>query len=448
MRDKDINIINDNLSEIVDKAVTKKQQLVEPYLDEYIKVKSIIMNFIKDNKRIIYGGHAWNELIKKKSPKDVFYKENAYVDIEFYSNKPIEDIVKLCNLLYSKNFKYIQGKSAQHEDTYTIYVNFEAYCDISYMPSNLFHACMTETVNGFKLIHPKFILVDILRQFNDPILSYWRMEKTVRRGKLLMDIYPLELATNLKPKYIKIDDQIINLIHFLIEEINKIKSIMFMGLIAYNTYIKPSIKSKDQITVYDNTPIELISTKLKDDVFLIYNLILKYYIDNRKIEDIDDKLSIDQYYPFFQFTDKHVDFKYNGKIFLTVYGNNEICIPYNIIKLEINNINLEIKIGTFNLLFMFYLIKFHLGYLHNDRDEKQENDYAMYSLLYARNKFLDDNNKTVLDQTIFEDFKPECLGIPVSSNRKIIAMRYNRKLTPKSFIQPYYPEDTKPYNPI
>jgi hypothetical protein len=446
MRDKDINIINDKLDIIIDKALVKKHQLVEPYVDEYVKVKSIIMDFIKNKKRIIYGGHAWNELIKSKSPSDAFYKENARVDVEFYSNNPIEDIVKLCNILYSKNFKYIQGKSAQHKDTYNIFVNFEQYCDISYMPSNVFHACMTETVNGFKLIHPKFILVDILRQFNDPILSYWRMEKTVRRGKTLMNIFPLELYTNNRYYQNKINNQIINLIQFLIEELNKIKSIMFMGNIAYNTYTNPTVNIYDQITTYDNTPIEVISTRLKDDVFLIYNLILKFYIDSRKLDKIEDKLTLDQYYPFFQFTDKRVDYKYDGKVFLTVYGNNDICIPYNIIKLQINNMELKIKIGTFNLLFMFYLVKFHLGYLHNNKEEKQENDNAMYNLLVARNKFLDENNKTVLDQTIFEDFKPECMGLPVSSGRKMLLMRYNRKLTPKSYIQPYYPEDTKPYN--
>lgn len=446
MRDKDIDIINDNLSTIIDKALVRKQQLIEPYIDEYIKVKSVIMDFIKDRKRIIYGGHAWNELIKSKSPSDAFYKENAYVDVEFYSNKPIEDIVKLCNILYSKNFKFIQGRSAQHEDTYTIFVNFEPYCDISYMPSNVFHACMTETINGFKLIHPKFILVDILRQFNDPILSYWRMEKTVRRGKLLMNMFPLDLTNNHKPKNIKIDDKIIDMMTFLIIELEKIKSIMFMGNIAYNTYTNPTINIYDQITVYDQTPIEIISTKLKDDVFLIYNLILKYYIDSRKLDQIEDKLTLDQYYPFFQFTDKHVDYKYNGKIFLTIYGNNDICIPYNIVKLKLNEKTLKIKIGTFNLLFMFFLIKFHLGYLHNNKDEKQENDYAMYNLLVSRDKYLDTNDKTVLDQTIFEDFKPDCMGLPVSSNRKMLLMRYNRKLTPKSYIQSYLPEDKKTYN--
>ena len=154
MRDKDISIVNENVDAIIKKARNREIQIIEPVIDEFKKVRAVVLDYIKNEKRIIYGGFAWNMLIKKKTPDDAFYSETDYTDVEFYSNKPIEDMKKLCDLLQDKGFKFIQGKSAQHEDTYTIFVNFTAYCDISYMPSNIFYS----TIAGYL-----FVVIMILR---------------------------------------------------------------------------------------------------------------------------------------------------------------------------------------------------------------------------------------------------------------------------------------------
>jgi hypothetical protein len=36
----------------------------------------------------------------------------------------------------------------------------------------------TINVNGFRLIHPTFILIDTLRAYTDPLTSYFRLKKT------------------------------------------------------------------------------------------------------------------------------------------------------------------------------------------------------------------------------------------------------------------------------
>lgn len=450
MRDKDISIINENIDIIMDKARNKEIQIIEPVIDEFKKVRSIILDFIKKEKRIIYGGYALNNLIKKINPTDVFYKDTDYTDIEFYSNKPIEDMKKICDTLYIKGFKFIQGKSAQHFDTYTIFVNFTAYCDITYMPSNLFYSIMTENLDGLKIIHPKFILVDLLRQFNDPMTSFWRLDKNIKRGKLLIKNYPLELmstskistsSSNINLK--KLENDSVNILNSLIPNIVKLKSIIFIGPIAYNTYMNPNINILKQTSIYDFNPIELISTNLAKDVEIIYNLIVKYFIDSHKIEQFNDKIIMEQYYPFFQFTDKSIVFKNNGVIFLTIYGNNEKCIPYNDIIFIHNSNSYPIKIGTFNIDFMFNLIKFHKAFADKDKNNQILYDEIMANMLISRDKFLDSNNKTILDNTIFEDLKINCLGDPISPMRKFMYSRRDRKLLPRSAIHPYDPEERK-----
>ena len=442
MRDKDITTVNENVDNIIEKARNREIQIIEPTLDEFKQVRSIILEFIKKEKRIIYGGYAWNSLVKKVNPSDAFYKDTDYTDIEFYSNKPVEDMKKICDILYAKGFNFIQGKSAQHEDTYTIFVNFTGYCDISYMPSNVFYGVQTANIDGLRLIHPKFIMVDILRQFNDPMTSFWRLDKNIKRGKLIMKNYPLELST--KPFDMKkLNPNTIKLVDFLIQHLAKSNSMLFIGQIANNAYLNPNPNVDNQVSVYDQTPLELISTNVSKDVKLIYNTIIKYFLDTKQAGAFEDKIVLEQYYPFFQFTDKKAVFKYEGETFLIIYGNNEKCIPYNDIKLVNKDKPFNIKIGTFNVNFMFNLVRYHQAYADKDKNVQGLQDYIMSSLLDSRDKFLESNDLTVLDNSIFEDFKVNCLGDPVSPMRKFMMSRRDRKLMPRSAIHPYDPQERK-----
>jgi hypothetical protein len=442
MRDKDITTVNENVDNIIEKARNREIQIIEPTIDEFKQVRSVILDYIKQEKRIIYGGFAWNSLVKNVNPSDAFYKDTDYTDVEFYSNKPIEDMKKICDILYAKGFKFIQGKSAQHEDTYTIFVNFTAYCDISYMPSNVFYGVLTTNIDGYRLIHPKFIMVDILRQFNDPMTSFWRLDKNIKRGKLIMKNYPLELST--KPiDMATLSPDVVKLVNFIIPNLVKSKNILFIGQVANNAYINPNPDITNQVSVYDSRPLELISTNATKDIETLYNTIIKYFLDNKQPKGFDDNIVLEQYYPFFQFTDKKAVFKYKGETFLIIYGNNEKCIPYNEIKLIHNDKPYNIKIGTFNVNFMYNLVRFHQAYADKNKGVQALQDYIMSSLLTTRDEFLEANNLTVLDNSIFEDFKVNCLGDPISPMRKFMMSRRDRRLMPRSAIHPYDPEERK-----
>ena len=133
-RDEDIQAITDNLDQIIDEALLIRDKKLHPLLDDFLKVKELIKEFINKKKRIIYGGFALHTLIGAKDVKDQFYKTNERSDIEFYTPEPIQDIVDLCNLFHEKKFPYVSGGPGHHEETYTIFVDFVAVCDMSYMP--------------------------------------------------------------------------------------------------------------------------------------------------------------------------------------------------------------------------------------------------------------------------------------------------------------------------
>jgi hypothetical protein len=107
--EKDIDAINNELDNIIEKVNYIKLNNYEPTIKERFSVKNDVIKFIKSNKRIIYGGTAWNELIKNKDPNDKIYNEDECKDVEFYSPKPMEDIEKLCKIL-NNNINLLEHK--------------------------------------------------------------------------------------------------------------------------------------------------------------------------------------------------------------------------------------------------------------------------------------------------------------------------------------------------
>jgi hypothetical protein len=62
-------------------------------------------------------------LIKNKNPEDFIYEPGSVSDIDIYSSDPINDVIKLCNILFNLNYKFILGFEAIHKNTYSIRVN-------------------------------------------------------------------------------------------------------------------------------------------------------------------------------------------------------------------------------------------------------------------------------------------------------------------------------------
>ena len=424
--DKNIEIITDNLERIKNKARKfALENKLEPSLKVYNKVIKIISNYIEKNKRVVYGGYAYNELIINKNEDDRIYSKDGLdlADIEFYSFEPINDLINIGNELKELGYKNIQVKSATHLETFTLFVDYYAYCDASYMPSNLFHKLPLWQFSKLKIAHPKFILIDILRMYNDPITSYWRIEKNFKRAIKLLKYYPLE--TRGKFSKINIDNNTRNILNFIRKNIIIGSKLLVFGYYAYDYY-----KYK---ATYNETPLyvpyyDVISTNLKTDVNKIHKDLLAFNKD----------IVVKEYHPFFQFLDKRVSFEYNGKEVLNVYGNNCMCIPY--FKLEKKKIN----IVTFSYLILMLLIKFI--YLHiNDNKESKVYDFMLENIITLRNEYLNKNDKSVLDDTPFEEFIVNCLGDTIDPSRKKFVLINSSKYTyEKTKLQFRYDIDNPP----
>jgi len=404
-RQTDLDNIKKNLDYINEEALKKRQEIIEPTMKEFKDVYAAVLEFIKKTRRIVYGGYAQNHLIKIKNPDDVFYKKLDRADIEFYSYEPIKDIIELSDYLHSKGFKHIEGKGGVHEETYKIFVNFDNYVDVSYMPKNVYDNLPTIEDQGIRYSHPHLMLVDAFRVYADPITSYWRLDKTFNRFVTLMKYYPFD--TNYEKYKITYDtklpeEELKNIKRFVRHKILHKSQLIIIGHYAFNYLVKKVNKDLDfnYFTYY-----QAISINYKEEREEIANFLKKEY---------KDKIIVKHFTPFFQFYDFHTEYYYrqsrigsegyNDVCILKIYGHNNRCIVNNFSEKK------QAYFGTFQAIFLYLLIDYQYAICKRDNEEKNNYMGMITRLLKARQYYLDSHDITVLDKSPFQEFTLQCLG--------------------------------------
>ena len=421
----DIKLLESNIDNILDKLHDKRMALFGPSADEISQITNIVHGFIKDNKRKVYGGYALNLYIKDKNPNDAIYPDKIIPppDIEFYSPEPIKDLIELCNILFDKGFKYVVGKDAIHKETYKLTVNLIDYCDITYVPKNIYNRMPFKEINGFQLIEPSFMTIDYLRMLSDPINSYWRIEKSFKRFILLNKYYPLPIIKKeLKIKQYD-DSTIYNLLDKTLDFLKNRQTTIVIGLYALNFYINQSgvlTKGYKKYVRLNKVPYyEIISTNFKEDTNNLIN-------ELKKDVDIND-IKVVEHYPFFQFMGHSAHIYYKDNLIAIVYHHYNKCIPkqdiifstYDLdkyIKLDEQSI---IQIGTFSICLLFALITMYHLRTDNKKEEVELYRTICSQLIECRNYFFRGNARlNIFSNSYFQDFSINCIGSTLSPERE------------------------------
>ena len=425
--------------------VEKERYLVlEPSYDEMKNVHNIILDFIRSKKRKIYGGFALNALVKQKNSKDAIYKPDKIADIDFYSPKPINDLMELCNLLHEKGFKYVIGREAMHKETYSLWVNTLMYCDISYVPKNIYDRLPFRTIDGLNMIHPHFMMIDYLRMLTDPILSYWRFEndlKGFKRFVLLQKYYPLPYndssfdSIDKAKTSVQLTSIYKNIYNYLIDK----KSIALLGFYAYNYFLLESglVKTKNKINFANIPYYEFISSDYRNDALTLIDSL-------KKIGDIDETLITHaEFYPYFQFTGFSVEIYYDGELIARIYSNNRKRIPYQ----DVSSCDFVsgkktkdiVRLATFPTVLLYGLISLTRARTNNDNSTK-DLYYAFCSqIISMRNYYLEQNNKSILDKTIFREFSVHGIGDTIQPDRERMMLIESKKKQNKRYMFRYEP---------
>ncbi len=446
----DIELLAENWNNIMDLAEQERLKILEPTLDEMKEVHEIVLEFVKSNKRKVYGGFALNALVKDKNKKEAIYKDNKIPDVDFYSPDPIGDLMKLCNILHTKGFKAVAGREAMHQETYSLSVNHMLYCDISYVPRNIYNKMPFIEIDQLMLIHPHFMFIDYLRMMTDPLISYWRFEgdlKSYRRFFLLQKHYLFPKAkTEIK---IKESSPTIQLaLNMVFQFLLNCDSIVVAGLYAYNYYLYESkIIDNDKssnIQLIQVPYYEFISSDYRADFFALMNHLKSNVVIPQ------DRLTSTEFYPFFQFTGHSVEIYIDSQLICRIYNNNKKCFPYldlPAIKFNVNENSVEkhkkhvIRMGTFPVVLLYGLISIMKARTVDNLQNKNLYYQVVGNLLDARSFYFDKYNKNYLDDTVFREFVVKCIGETIQPERQRRLLIESRKKKNKRYIFTYEPEN-------
>jgi len=425
-RPEDILKINENIDKIKDDATYESKKKYEPTLEEISDVCKAIISYIKKKQRVTYGGYAQNLLIMNKNKEDVFYKEidGAFynwpelADIEFYSPTPIEDLIELTEELFSKKFKIVEASEGMHDGTYKIFVNFLNYCDISYIPLHIYNTMPIIKVDGIRCADPHFMMVDSYRIFTDPMTSYWRLEKTIKRFQKIFKYYPINQSNNDKKIELK---QSTETDDFIRKKIIHDSKLVVVGFYGFDYYVKKGLEKY----ALNNYPFyELISTDLEKDAKKIYKLLK---------DNFGTKIKVKEYFPFFTFMDRRVEFYNNNNLVLRLFGNNARCIVYNYSDVKTTNF------GTYNLVMMYLYFDYYLAFINKDKTNTNLYLRLIGKFYNARNKFLENNNLSVVDDSPFKDFTYKCYGEQIDPKRLSFLEGLEKRKKNKAMKYRYHP---------
>lgn len=410
--------VKEDLPKVLAKARAKVAECLVPTWSTKMKILDTIKKFIRENERIVYGGTAINELVKKANAADSIYKPYQFADIEFYSPEPAADIVKLCDILYHEGYDNVQGVSAQHDETYSLRADFTVYCDITYMPRRISSGVMTMEINGIKYAHPHFIMIDMFRIFNQPLTAAeQRWEKTYERMYKLQEYYPFKrikstirlngpdediatIITNFKSNFFKETRSSMlvsgydacNLIYRYVQK-HKLVTKNPKASKRLNEFISP--------TPY----LELVSTNYASDVRSAYAFIKKQIPD-------PENLSLKEFWPLFQFLGFSVNITYKDRVVLRIIQSDGFCVPHIETSSSYNYVG-------YQYVLMTMMIKRFAAYLdRNDKEERLAAGAAISNLMTARGIFLALTGERPINNTPITDFKVNCIGETVDFRRE------------------------------
>lgn len=436
---KSLELFENQVEEIESELKTESNEKRLPTLEQRLEYNKIVFDYCKQYGRKIYGGFAANSLVKAKNPKDSFYPEGDPADIDFYSPEPINDAMRLANIFTEKGYKYISASEAQHSETYTVFVDFVNVADISYVPRNIYHRMPFVTIDGINYTGPHFIMIDMLRMFNDPLMSgELRWKKTFPRFITLQKYYPFKkIDKNIVQPKVDIGTTMLNrILDELFKFIKGNNTMVLFGDYAYNYFLSESGYKSPLLKI---TRYEVVSTNYTIDGRDIYDLLKK------KFPDEVDNFRLTESYPLWQFLDYSTVITYKDHPIFTIIGNNKKCVPIlNIKAKQFKDGKMveetgKINMATYSLNLMLILIL-----RFKARVNKQSEIYMYYStmvshLIMMRNNFLKVRNKNIFDKTIFREFQTKCIGKAEDPVRDTRIERDDKAKSGKMIVWKYYP---------
>jgi hypothetical protein len=210
-----------------------KRELASEKMQNIIKIAE---DFIKNNDVICYGGTAINNIL----PKDAqFYDRTVdMADYDFFTTDGLKCAKDLADIFLKNGYTDIEAKSAQHKETYKVFVNFISVADISTLPKGIYDSLKKNAIviDNIYYVPPNFLRMAIYVELSRPAGYTDRWEKLVPRLQLLNEHYPIEANNchlNNINKLLNTNEDINDVIYNTLVDEN----VVFFGGVAISQYL-------------------------------------------------------------------------------------------------------------------------------------------------------------------------------------------------------------------
>jgi hypothetical protein len=250
---------------------------------DLLKALNIVKGFIRDHKRVCYGGTAMNAILP---PEKRFYNpEIDLPDYDFFTPDIDGDIKLLVNKLKAEGFTNVFHKIGIHEGTSKILVNFTPVADVTRLASPLYLILhkRAHIVDKIYYTDPDILRMMMYLEISRPRGMVSRWEKVYERLQLFNRNFPPKAkgstrnATKIVKKYLVIPEAIRHLaLNYCLET----ERVLFTGGPLEEFYRRIINGKRD---IFDLAKIRGIIGVLCPDVKEDANAI-KQYLGNENIQ--------------------------------------------------------------------------------------------------------------------------------------------------------------------
>jgi len=373
-------------------------------MDDYLKLENhiyknqikdslkVVEEYIKKNDLILTGGQAMDFSLKLKGSN--IYDKYSIPDYDTISIDFYEHAKNITSILCKKGYYGVSLIPAIHLTTVRIKVSNYTVFDSTFCPENVYEKVRFLNFKGIKLIHPDYQKIDqynslsfLFEQTGPTQNIYHRMEKDIKRNKLLLEYFPIENKINkIEFKKIEIPLKLIisdNYKNFGDKYFESNDNICCHGYISYSIYYQTilNLYEKNKYFLDKENKKEILSLfeNIIESPFVVNNKLCSFNIPynenivlingNNNIKFIEELLSKEYKNIKIETYNKLVEVKPISRIFKTNKYNFEILdlsgklLSCNLFNFNDNNI----ISSNYNYLLSYFLVQYNFGN-RNDYD--------------------------------------------------------------------------------
>jgi len=263
----------EKLEQVLEKAIDvaelrlKKETAADESLAQAL---SIIYEFLKDKKRVCYGGTAMNAILPDSKK---FYDPKLDVpDYDFYTPDLEEDVKEIVDRLNAAGFKDVYHKYGMHDGTKKVLVNFVAVADITHINREIYDVLKRRSIvrDGVHYTDDMVLRMMMYLELSRPRGEVARWGKVFERLQLINNLFPIRgcgasKGENTQKVPCKIREKIID---FIIDN----KRILCNGPVE-SMYSKGIRHRAAKYKMEEGGPIFLTSSDAKADALTLKRLI-------------------------------------------------------------------------------------------------------------------------------------------------------------------------------